>query len=245
MKIPHKLKHDYLRDAILEIRFQSDYSEELIPGILKSQLEGFDYIPPRQERHHVSGAGTSIMSVSQSAGLFVKPNQPFRLKYIPGHPGSLSINMTDRYSGWRDYLGYVDEVFASLREEAVISNIIQIGLRYVSVHPIDNIFDVIRGECSIALYGYHSQSEQKAVRIEDTADDIRRTVQLANTKGKDNDLKGIFDIDVRTHVTGDKKNLSEPEVFRETLDRMHDLQKRTYFGLLTESYLDSLGPEYK
>lgn len=248
MKLPKKLKHDYLQDAILEIRFYSDFSDVLIPGILKTHLKDFRYVPPRQIRKPVAGSGSPLMSIETAAGLFVKEKDYFGVKYLPGNPGSLSINMTQKYRGWKAYRDFLYEIMQAANKGGIIDNISRMGLRYISVHPVENVFNCIDGTFSLSINDESISNENATLRVEDVVDGYKRIIQVANRKRSGNDKNdnkhwGIFDIDMHA-VSSDDQNLSDFDSFWGTVDHMHTLQKQSYFGLLTQEYLKSLGPEY-
>lgn len=249
MKLPVKLKYNYLKDAILEVRFHSRFAEEHIPGILRTCLNDYEYVPARQLRGRISGKGSPVMSIGAGGGYFVKDG--LWLKYVNDNPGSLYINMLEKYPGWKTYRNVVDEVMNKSRKAELINNITHLGLRYMSVHPIQNIFNHIRGNINLSINDEEVEPENSTVRVEDTVEIFTRIIQLANRKQRrkneqEYEHKGLFDIDVHSsQQSKDEVDLNNPERFLEVLDRIHNIQKTTYFGLLTEEYLKSLEPEYK
>ena len=230
--------------AIFEVRFTSGLSEELIPGVIKCALEEFEYKPPKQIHQRWGGNTTNVTTFRSDVGLFVKNG--FKVKYLPGHHGSLNFNMIDHYPGWATYFSLIKEVLEKVEKAGVINNFQRLGLRYISIHPVKDVFKHITGTFSLEVNQQSLDKRNTIIRIEDDAEDFHRVIQIGNQTKYDSDskqtqTKGIFDIDIHC----DCKDHGITESLLMKIDDMHMLQKKTYFGLLHAAYLEKLEPQYK
>lgn len=156
-------------------------------------------------------------------------------------PNVINFSITDEYPGWDIFIEKICIIIKKIEEYNFIKKYIRLGVRYISFFD-SNIFD--NSQISIKLFEKKLDTEKIALQTEKYDQGTLTKITVANNsrlnvRGK---LKkgSIIDIDCLKKIHDDSFNIN----FLEIINSVHDIEKRTFFNLLTEEYISSLEPEY-
>lgn len=237
MRIPRKID-DRLKDAIVNIQFQSS-----LPG---NAVEGAFFSLLKSEFQVVTIGQSNAIQIDQ---LVIQPQQSFYVhkdgKFrVEINASSITFNLIDGYAGWNEYFAIISSTLTSLFEEKIISQVFRVGVRYISVFDHERIFDQIVPKLSFAPFDTTSSRSQ--FRIELPRQDFLVIVTLINAfpKTVGEDVKEIYSvIDIDTFKLFEPMLSSGTELLK-WLNSAHDEQKETFFSLLKQEFIDSLNPQY-
>jgi len=242
-KLPSKLKHDTILEAIFELRFEPALPNEAVFGavypIVMGMFRDWQYIP---------------LPPSQLPDVI--RNNDIQFKYQPIHrlqgkclsvnigPRVVSFSVTKPYIGWSEWKSIILNVLNKIYDGKVIRYVERTGLRYINfieqdVFPLINVTLEIIG-CDVVT------PIATAVRTEIKEEEYLKILQLTNNASIPENgqaKKGsLIDIDVvRNREIPDnafKKNL---EII---LDKSHTVEKQLFFDILKTEFLNELGPIY-
>lgn len=237
MRIPRKID-DRLKDAIVNVQFQSSLPGNAVEGAFLSLL--------KNEFQVVTIGQSNAIQIDQ---LVIQPQQSFYVhkegKFrVDIKASSITFNLIDGYAGWNEYFTVISSTLSALFEEKIISHAFRIGVRYISVFDQERIFDHIVPKLSFAPFD--STSSRSQFRIELPRQDFLVILTLINAfpKTVGEDVKEIYSvIDIDTFKLFDPLVSSGPELLK-WLNGAHDEQKEVFFSLLKQEFVDSLNPQY-
>lgn len=233
MQIPRKID-DRLQDAIVSIQFE--------PGVPGNAVEGYFHSVLKDMYNTVSLNQPGTIKIDQ---LIVQPQQTF---YIIGegkfrvevNANSITFNLIGSYTGWDEYSKTLTTTLSPLIEKGIIAKISRIGIRYISVFDHIRIFDHLKS--SLHLEPFDQTSSRAQFRIELEQGPFLMIVTLINAFPKTDG--GIYSItDVDTIKVFDSIKIQANEVL-EWLEKGHSEQKKVFFSLLKQDFIDSLNPIY-
>lgn len=236
--LPVRISPCPIREAIIEIRFETDilpselfevvvkaldnlgYSNSielpisLIPNEIRSQINDFRYQP----YHKVYGNG---------------------FLYQIG-PQMLSISTVGDYPGWSNFKFEVQRVFTIINKLNIIKNITRLGLRYISVFDWNILPEL---NVNIQLGGTDLQYLPTTISTHLQIEDSNATLRVNNTFFNVQTSKPATLVDI------DVEHTKELESFFDTyfslLDTMHSVEKTIFFELLSDEFIETLHPEYE
>ena len=136
MKIPRKITPDCLKDTIVQILFESEYSPELILGLFQTHFsEDFKFIgntisPNREGKKY-------IIKESQQ-GYFVDNSENIKINITSNQ---ITFNSLSHYQGWSKFYSIIQLVVKGLVERKIIVKVNRVGIRYISQFDNISIFD--------------------------------------------------------------------------------------------------------
>ena len=246
MQIPIKIEPDNLKQSIVNIKFDASIPLELIPGRFHDSLiaKGYTYIPapttalPFSATHH----NQRIEFASGGPGVF--HNSKIKLQIV--EPGHLIFTMFSSYIGWTEYFKNISEVLHEFIELKIVTNFKNIGLRYISEYvnqPIENIILSkfawnIKGKEFLGVASHYKTEYEDMDRrvILNLASQAERTNLSTNTIER----ISVIDIDIIRPL----KNIIDLRILMEEIDNSHTLEKKYFFGILSEEFVSSLNPIY-
>lgn len=235
--IPLSLDQPFLRDAIVEFRFQSLINEGLLGGLFYGQLQSLGWeIPAGSPRQSIK-LGFDFLANSTSPPFLKKDG--FRLQVLPE---SLSFNITDTYPGWsKVYKPLIEAAMRQIDSSGVVQ-LTRVGLRFINILPIADIFEIVDRFQGVELSGFVSKGH--AVTWKVAREDIQITMNLASKVAINHEeTNSILDVDLTKELKESNQNL---ESALELIDQFHALNKEIVFGqLLPESFIAGFGPKFK
>lgn len=239
MKIPKSINPCPIAEAVLEIRFKPSVHPNAVFGLtydkFKVEFENLEKLPILQ-------IPESILSIDPN--LRHKPHyksEKDNIIYQIG-PDVLSISNIKKYEGWENFSIRIKNMLEKIHNANVIGEITRIGIRYINFFGDMDIFNNIRLKLFIDDESF--SSEQLIINSTLKTGSFYTTLKIVNNadlKSKDFNNKGSA-IDIDTFITNDKKSLND-NVYT-TIDEAHIQEKKLFFTLLNEAFLNSLNPKY-
>jgi len=239
MNLPTIIDPCPIREANVEIRFESKVPAEAVFGIVYSGLRGSYAVP----------SPTPIVQIPE----FVRANDP-NLQYQAHYkvkkdnfllqlgPRMISLAAVETYPGWDLYLREILDVFRKIEQLDFILEITRLGIRYVNVFKTD-IFEKVNLQIIVNDAAVNSKETYVRALFEGTS--FNTLLQVANNAliqtDDGNQTKGsLIDIDV--------SNQSQKMPFFENVERLlneaHQIEKTKFFELLKDDFLATLNPVY-
>lgn len=247
MAIPKKITPDNLIDTIVEIRFNSGSSLDLMPGIALTLLSplGFSYAPIQNTNLSLGvGQGQQIsigLGDQNKSGFFVK--ESIRLQFIGN---VIAFNcFQGKYLGWDDYSNSIQEIINLFTSKGFIESFDRVVIRYISEFRNINILENIKGSFRLDKTQAGLSLQKSIVRLAKEDNNSKTFVTLTNqTKKKlpNGDIVevSLFDINIFENLTPN----SDFNSLKRSLENVHLKQKETFFETITDDFKNSLNPEY-
>lgn len=241
MPVLAKITPDYLRDTIVEIRYEAELPYDILKGLLYKELIG-DF----QLLSEINPLGILQLGPQQHLKLGGSDALDFTDEEIKIqiHENRIVFNSLGSYPGWKQYFPKIQTVLRKLFLTKYINSFRRVGIRYISEFPDILIFDKIKLNLSFtfteaALYN-------TTVRAEMNEEGSRVVLNLANNVRRQpphqDNFFSIVDIDVIEEVPFNAVNLDG--LFKH-IDRLHSIEKRIFQKLLKPEFLNTLNPEYE
>lgn len=244
MNLPKKIHPDNLVETIVEIRMRPLCAPELWAGMVSSNplFIGYNFLPIPQVNVCFSPEGRPDAKFpklfSDCAGVFVKDNIRFIMLR-----NCLTFNCNlGKYVGWDIYSAEIEQVMKAVQESGITKVFNRTGLRYISEYKDIPILDNIKGVIDVGEAGLGlNRQELKLSKIEENVKVFVSLTNLNKRKTPKGDYKSsLFDVNVY-------ENFAESEsisVVINSLNKVHQIEKETFFGLLKDDFVKSLNPEY-
>lgn len=244
MNLPQKIHPDNLVETIVEIRMKPLCAPELWAGMVSSRLLsiGYDFIQIPQVSVSFLPEGRPDAKFQKSfpdcAGIFVKGNLRFIMQR-----NSLTFNCNHgKYVGWNIYSAEIEQVMKAIQDSGITKVFDRTELRYISEYKDIPILDNIKGVIDVGEAGLNlNKQELKLSKVEGH---LKVFVSLSNLYKRKNTQSeynsSLFDVNVY-------ENFIETEsisVVIKSLNKVHQIEKETFFGLLKDDFINSLNPEY-
>lgn len=238
MKLPSRLDPCPIIEALVEIRFETNFPHDAVFGLLynsiKDKYSVVSKLPvadiPEQIRN-------SDMSLQFSPHYKLQSD-----KYIcQVGPKVLTVNCLEPYSGWDEYFEEIKYIISKFKMTGVPSKVTRLGVRYINFF-MANIFEHINikivfegarigeGE-SILKFDFHSGEFISTLHV---ASGVRRIKQHITLVGS------IVDID--THAEFPEMVFDE-QLFS-LIDSGHQIGKDLFFRLVTDELVGLYNPVY-
>lgn len=236
--LPKKITPDSITESIFEIRFTSNIPEGAIFGLFYSQFKDdypeFDKLP--------------ILQMPEA----IRNNEP-NLKYSPHYrhkkdkfilqigPNAISISNVEGYVGWDLFSKQIFDVFQKAKNAGVIDKIERIGLRYINILEGINIFE--KSNILISLNDKNLTRKTQLIteiNIDNTLCNLKVAsdvvAQIGGNKSV-NLIGSLIDIDILVSVT-------DINSFKASVEKAHDTEKKMFFDIINNEFLNTLKPEY-
>lgn len=232
--LPKKIDPCPIAEAIIELRFDTKLPKETLIGIIypkfKDKYPNFNSLP-----------------ITQLPVDFIE-SQP-NLKYAPYYkldnkdfifqvgPRSFSIVCPKEYKGWPLFFQEIKWIFKQINELEIIKTPERLGIRYINFFKNLNIFENIKTELSLG--GHSLIKNVNTLRTEFEVANYNCVYQITNNsllQGKESGSS--IDIDLITQT--DLKSAN----YEKIIDEAHEMEKKLFFGILKDEFLNQLQPEY-
>lgn len=241
MELPKRIDPNPIYEAVVEIRFDTEFPSDAVFGIAYSILR--DSYPEVEKQ-----------PILQLPEIFRNqdPNFTFQSHYklrkekfvVQIGPRMFSVSMTPNYTNWTEYRTEILSVFNRLAEHGIVSNVSRFGLRYIDYfnHEILNRLDV-----KLKIMGRSFDSDEVYVRTIFKMGDFNVLLQIVNASEA---LKksGVSEVERRsaidTDVSIEQTGIPFFDKMETILEDAHACQKEIFFSLLSKDFLESMNPEY-
>lgn len=244
MKLPRKIDPDRIKDSIVEVKFTTDLPYEIYLGQFYQSLDNSYYYTNRPPLHQkniqlpVDELRELKLTFGTQLSLFYNGSIKFEIQ-----PGSIIFNCVDKYITWDLYFPEITKVLGQVYSSKCIKSFNRVGMRYISEYPETDIKSLTKFNFSFGMP--EVLSDNYSFRSEYKKDNLRVRMNLSSripSMNLDLQRKTISSIDIDV-ITGDFEIHSLDELFK-LIDKVHSIEKITFFNLLQEDFLKSLNPIY-
>ena len=235
-ELPQKITPCPIKEAIVEIRFESEIPNDAVFGIFYKEFEA-DY--PTVEELPILQLPEFVRK--QEEALQHKPH--YKLSNNNGFlfqvgPRVVSLISLDPYSGWSEFYGRLKGIVKRIGELDVVKSYTRIGIRYINHFEI-NVFDVVT--LQVALPGHQLNNYNTFIRSEIPTGAFKSTLKISNSvdtiENEKTNKCSIIDIDVFIENSQEDINV--------LIENGHLEEKKLFFTLLKPEFVKSnLNPEY-
>jgi len=156
-------------------------------------------------------------------------------------PNVISLGHTGHYVGWGEWFRMIKEVLTEIDELNIYEKISRVGLRYINFFQLDNLFDNIDANLTIADLA--TDNDKTSIRTNVEAGEFEAVINIvgkANVAGSAMSGTGsIIDIDVS--LEGEKIN---PDDLFRLIENAHLEEKNVFYKIMKSEYIATLNPEY-
>ena len=237
-KIPQKITPCPIKEAVVELRFDTSLPYDAVPGMILSAFK--DTFGPLQ-RH-------AILEIPE----IIRTSDP-NLEYSPYHlfrkgnfvlqvgPKCFSIACVDDYTDWNTYFSTIKTALDGLLKLKIVEKPTRLGLRYVSFFNSQDIFANI--QLPLEMAGNSLIGHKNVMMSEFEQDGFKCVLQLRNQhlELSTGMVGSVVDIDLLQDINSpiDNVDLYGP------INKAHDIEKLIFFGILKPEYLNTLKPQYE
>jgi len=242
MEIPKKISPCPIIESIVEIRFSSRAPSEAIFGIIYNEFK--DEFPNLEK--------LPILQIPDQ----LRENDP-NLRFRPTHklsnnnlmiqvgPQVFALVNVHEYLGWEMFSEHIYRVFSKLFTTIKFEKLIRIAVRYINLFKGINIFE--HSNMKIALNDEpFTGNEINFTSVINADDCINRLVMLNKSEVVvDKSYYSGSVIDIDTVLKSYPENItSNVEILKKCIEKAHVEEKKLFFSLIQQSFLNTLNPEY-
>lgn len=238
-KLPLQINPCPIIEAILEIRFESDFPRDAIFGLtynrFKDDYGDVEKLPILQ-----------LPSMVIDSDPQLKFNPHFKLKnknkniILQVGPNVFSLANIREYCGWKDFSIKIEDIYEKINDMKIINKEIRVALRYISV--LDDIDIFKQSTLKLSIDGKDIAAKQLNIFAEIPYEKCTCNLRIVNSSElliEDQLRKGsIVDVDVEIDI-------KKFETFKEAINYAHEKEKFLFFSLLNEEFLKTLNPIYE
>lgn len=217
--IPLRITPDNLNDAYIKVGFSTEFNVRALEDVLSAQE--FVKIP------------LSAASSLEKKYYFSDEKVKFTIS-----EECIDINIVGSYQGWSYYQTRIAQLVEKLSAKVVFTSL---TLKYRSIWPNLNIFDVIDGSLKLNRFGKRFQGTSLTFPAKwkpNSEKEISAVVVITENIEIDRELVSIIDIHLETNLS----KRGDIQALLLALNEAHKAQKDMFFSLLDEMFVDSLNP---
>lgn len=236
MKLPVEISPNPLVTSTIELRFFTQASSiDLFPVV----YQAFSSLFPKFEVSNLPSDVKSSNPQFKFTPDYMLSNENYRLSFSNT---VLSFEHVSEYQFWRNYFPFVSSCYEKFFNLVKAEFIERIGVRYASVlDKTESANQVLVSVPGISLSGYNQKFEHYRSVIKVNGFNLLLQIfDNAKAQIKDHSISGVYiDIDASLDqkIEPNKKAL-------EIIDQLHSEQKKLFFSLLKEDYIQTLNPKY-
>lgn len=238
--LPDKIEICPINEAILEIRYSSDFPKDAIFGIVYSVVK--DFFPDKPVPLPILQLPETVRE--QDPNLQYKPHHTLKKDNIVFNigPKVLTFSNISPYIGWTEWSKFFYSIYEKVKTTEVISSVERIGLRYINIFK-ENIFDKVKLE--INLIDNILNDESTTFRTEIIDGELLKVLQIGNSlniiRNNKPFIGSVIDIDCIYQVNDSADFFAN---FYKIIETAHIKEKDLFFSLLEKSFLEELKPTY-
>lgn len=233
LPVPKKIENDGLVNAVVYLKFQTNYNEGFIDSKLNEYLNATE---DGWQKIDAPNAGKVIGGIPVPVRFFA--NQKYKIQLTDSE---LAFNFVNRYTGWDEYKSLIEKICVLFKDDIEIDNI---RVNYVSVFSNIRIFDFLDGTIVLnslpQFYGTQYnfkcqvQNEKKYEATAILSLTNEEPIPNSYTGGKQ-DTQSIVNITVFGIPTEDRMDF---------LDFLHETEKDLFYRIVNQEFVDSHNPTY-
>ncbi|MBI2269018.1 MAG: TIGR04255 family protein [Bacteroidetes bacterium] len=233
IKIPKKITPDPIIDSIVELRFKPVINKDEVFGKIFSELNNsFQIYQPSQ---------IPKIRIQDNVFAYVADATISNQDYSIGIGSNvISFNCKDGYKGWGNYFALIKSVLLRISEKGIIEQIERIGVRYINFF---SEIEVITKHLNLFI-DYSRKNEYVTKRtsfITEISQGIfSHRINIADGAILNKKSGSLIDIDTSTNEI--KSNISE-DLFNQ-IEACRIEEKKLFFTLLKEDFIEKFNPEY-
>lgn len=240
MSLPKRITPSPLREAVVELRFESILPADAVFGIVYNALsESY----PTLEKLPILQIPEAIRNKDEN--LIFQPHYKLKRENFIAQVGPrvFALSMTPPFTRWSEYLPELLTVFDKVGKANVIADVSRFGLRYINNFD-EPILEKLNVELKIVDRGV--QDDEIYIRNISASGNFNVLLQIVNCSdnllAKNANAETVSAIDTDVSLEGEKLDFFADK--EGLLTDAHNIQKETFFGLLKKSFLQSMDPEY-
>jgi uncharacterized protein (TIGR04255 family) len=237
MKLPTSISPCPIREAVAEIRFDSNVPADAVYGIVYQVLKkDFSEAKPLPI--------LNIPAEFRSADKNLAFQPHYRLQndasVVLVGPRVISFGMRGEYPGWAVLSKRIRETLNQFNETGIMIKVHRLGLRYISFFAFDIYPNLL---LKIAVEGASLDGEETFFKTILTGHGCKSLLQISKgvvLRNKPSERGSVIDIDSFT-ATPEGEFSNQLEQF---LENAHLSEKELFFRLLKPEFLKTLNPTY-
>jgi uncharacterized protein (TIGR04255 family) len=247
MNLPRKITPDAIREAIVEIRYDSNIPSEILVGMLFGALDNsYSY---SDERPILEGNATPPVLNALPHGIHLPVashsffyNNAIIVQLLQGSISFLSRNI---YPGWGAYLAEISKFLQRFDELHQEKKYTRVGIRYIhNLRSVDLVrnsgFEVNFNFPQANSYAFQFKAEFLLVQDRVILQFAKKALESTAQDPKNEVIDSVLDIDViREHL-----NESRFVELADQISKVHLKAKEIFYQLLRPEFLEGLQPEY-
>lgn len=230
-EMPLRIENDGLANALVILTYSSNYNREYIEARIQATLN--DIFKTNFQKVMMP---QPVTIEGEQIDHFIA-NRDFRIQVTKS---MININIVKNYIGWQNYSSLIRAILDSLNDD-VIYHVAQI--RYMSLFDDMSIFKELDGEFKFehipVFYGTQLNFRCNA-NNEQNGMHCVLTVRITDKAQIGERLHSIIEICAETKL----ENANKQKTF-ENLNYLHYNEKRMFFTLLKESFINQHNPVYE
>ncbi|MBI2425748.1 MAG: TIGR04255 family protein [Candidatus Hydrogenedentes bacterium] len=237
-RLPKSISPCPISEAIVEVRYESSAPAEAVFGMI---YNSFRSEFPQSEKLPILQVPEQLRS--QDPNLMYLPE--YRLSQGTYHlligPRSFGLATVGAYAGWHEFSGRLMNALERLQTLDVVESVVRVGLRYINTFK-GNVFD--QSTLQILRHGHPLETNESQLIASISAGEFKHTLRVISNveiKSKEESFIGSA-IDIDTALEGKRDDFFQN--MPRYLEDAHLEEKRLFFSLLTDEYVESLNPEY-
>lgn len=241
-RIPAKLKHDAIVEALLEMRFDMTTIPEVLLGRLADCPSWKGFEQDRMPAYEIPGFVRQADANLRYQPVFELHNaEKNRAVRIGDHV--LSYHRLLPYESWTHFKPELDTAIDALFSKANDLIIRRLGLRYINairpeLHPIKSILDL---DLTMAVENEPVGGNVNVNFTTDLSDDTQCTVRVATAEFVQGILppnsRVLIDVDV---FTKEAFRTNDVQKVKQWVESAHTMEKEQFFRLLTVETIEAL-----
>ena len=237
MRLPKFISPCPIREAIAEVRFESNVPADAVFGIVYQALKK-DF--PKSEALPIVALPTPIRDATTD--FVFQPH--YRLlsdnSVVLVGPKVIAVGMRGEYPGWPALSARIKDSLRQFNQTGILSQTVRLGLRFISFFPFD-IYPKLRLRITVNEQSWDGdETHFKTVLNRGGCRSLLQIGKGLALVDKPEETGSIIDIDsFTTETAGDF-----PSVLDSFLESAHQSEKELFFTLLTPEFLTSLKPIY-
>jgi uncharacterized protein (TIGR04255 family) len=243
-KLPLRLKHPPILEAVAEIRFapvENKSAEMLLPGYLHAKLKN-DY--PKIEATDLQRMWPAVRNANADFSYLALTRLIGEHRAISIGAQVLGIAFLAPYPGWNIFWQSIKQVLFTAKESGALGTVERISIKYVNfLSQAEQNGQLRQTKVSLKVGDREVDSELTHVRCEFNDGDLIKVVQIVTQASSPADASQpgvVVDVDVISNGPfSDFWDTAE-----EKFTKIHDAEKEQFFSLLTDETLNRYEPEY-
>lgn len=233
--MPVSLEHDGLNDAVVSIKYVSDYnvryiSQNILAAINCNDDNPFVEIPTKDKN-----VANESLSYKDSNDKILMANPIYRILVSEN---SVTFNFSQSYPGWKKYSNLIKRVLSSISQVKLQG----VYLKYMSCFKNTDIFKALDGTIKLnqlpnfngSVFNFSCNCNREREPIAEA------TIKLTNNKQIKDSTVSIVEVSI-AGKTGDY----QLEECLQLLSECHKFEKNLFFLLLSEEFINTLNPHYE